>query len=124
MHAGNRCYIRYHSDFIIRTAIPSKANIYPRERHLSRCLSCFGINLTARELALFRFFLEHPGQVFTKEQLYRQVWNENVVDDNTIMVYIKRIREKTEEDSRKPVYLKTVRGIGYLFNSQPNPEKH
>jgi len=48
----------------------------------------------------------------------------NVVDDNTIMVYIKRIREKTEEDSRKPVYLKTVRGIGYLFNSQPNPEKH
>lgn len=81
------------------------------------------LNLTARELALFRFFLEHPGQVFTKEQLYRQVWNENVVDDNTIMVYIKRIREKTEDDSRKPVYLKTVRGIGYLFNSQPNPEK-
>lgn len=76
------------------------------------------LNLTARELALFRFFLEHPGQVFTKEQLYRQVWNENVVDDNTIMVYIKRIREKVEDDSRRPVYVKTVRGIGYLFNIQ------
>lgn len=78
------------------------------------------LNLTARELALFRFFLEHPGQVFTKEQLYRQVWNENVVDDNTIMVYIKRVREKIEDDSRKPFYLKTVRGIGYLFNSHPD----
>lgn len=73
------------------------------------------LNFTARELALFRFFMEHPGQVFTKEQLYRQVWGEHVVDDNTIMVYIKRIREKIEEDSRNPVYLRTVRGIGYIF---------
>lgn len=76
------------------------------------------LNLTARELVLFRFFLEHPGQVFTKEQLYHQVWNENVVDDNTIMVYIKRIREKIEDDSKKPAYLKTVRGIGYIFNGK------
>ena len=73
------------------------------------------LNLTARELALFRFFMEHPGQVFAKAQLYKQVWGENVVDDNTIMVYIKRIREKIEEDSSHPVYLKTVRGVGYLF---------
>ena len=73
------------------------------------------LNFTARELALFRFFMEHPGQVFTKEQLYRQVWGEHVVDDNTIMVYIKRIREKIEEDGRNPVYLRTVRGIGYIF---------
>lgn len=76
------------------------------------------LNLTARELVLFRFFLEHPGQVFTKEQLYHQVWNENLVDDNTIMVYIKRIREKIEDDNKKPAYLKTVRGIGYIFNGK------
>lgn len=76
------------------------------------------LNLTARELVLFRFFLEHPGQVFTKEQLYHQVWNENLVDDNTIMVYIKRIREKIEDDSKKPAYLKMVRGIGYIFNGK------
>lgn len=76
------------------------------------------LNLTAREMVLFRFFLEHPGQVFTKEQLYHQVWNENLVDDNTIMVYIKRIREKIEDDSKKPAYLKTVRGIGYIFNGK------
>jgi len=74
------------------------------------------LNFTARELALFRFFMEHPGQVFTKEQLYSQVWNENVVDDNTIMVYVKRIREKIEDDIKNPVYIKTIRGIGYIFN--------
>lgn len=76
------------------------------------------LNLTAKELILFRFFLDHPGQVFTKEQLYHQVWNENLVDDNTIMVYIKRIREKIEDDSKNPVYIKTVRGIGYIFNGK------
>lgn len=76
------------------------------------------LNFTARELALFRFLMEHPGQVFTKEQLYQQVWNENVVDDNTIMVYMKRIREKIEANSKKPVYIKTIRGIGYIFNGK------
>lgn len=76
------------------------------------------LNFTARELALFRFFMEHPGQVFTREQLYRQVWSEHVVDDNTIMVYIKRIREKIEDDSKNPIYLKTVRGIGYMFDGK------
>lgn len=64
---------------------------------------------------MFRFFMEHPGRVFTKEQLYHQVWDENLVDDNTIMVYIKRIREKIEDNVKSPEYLKTVRGIGYIF---------
>ncbi len=76
------------------------------------------LQFTARELALFRFFMEHPGKVFTKEQLYHQVWDENVVDDNTIMVYIKRIREKIEEDVKNPAYLKTIRGVGYIFEGK------
>mgnify|MGYP003107342785 FL=1 len=71
---------------------------------------------TAREMTLFRFLMEHPGQVFTKEQLYTQVWNEAVVDDNTITVYVKRIRNKIEDDPKQPRYLKTVRGIGYMLN--------
>lgn len=74
------------------------------------------IHFTARELTMFRFFMEHPGQVFTKEQLYRQIWGESIVDDNTIMVYIRRIREKIEADAKKPVFICTVRGIGYRFN--------
>ena len=71
---------------------------------------------TGRELNLFRFLLENPGQVFSKEQLYRQIWNDAVVDDNTITVYIKRIRAKIEDDPKNPVYLKTIRGIGYRMD--------
>ncbi len=113
-------------------ALIRRSNVYNRQRQTMITVGPFRFDLmklecykydqllgfTARELALFRFFMEHPGQVFTKEQLYRQVWNEHVVDDNTIMVYIKRIREKIEDDSKNPVFLKTVRGIGYLFNEK------
>lgn len=74
------------------------------------------LSFTARELGLFRFFMENPGQVFTKEQLYRQVWDEAVVDDNTVTVYVKRIRDKIEEDPKNPQYLRTIRGIGYRFD--------
>lgn len=76
------------------------------------------ISFTARELALFRFLMEHPGQVYSKEQLYRTVWNDNVVDDNTITVYMKRIREKIEADMKNPKYIRTVRGIGYVFTGE------
>ena len=76
------------------------------------------IDFTGKELALFRFFMEHPNQVFTKEQLYNQVWNENIVDDNTIMVYIKRVREKIGDSSRSPRFLRTVRGVGYVFHAE------
>lgn len=73
------------------------------------------LDLTAKETMLMKTFLEQPNRVFTKEQLYQTVWNETVVDDNTIMVYVKRLREKIEDDKKKPEYLKTVWGIGYQF---------
>lgn len=109
---------------IRRTQIYSKRNIPdlrvgPFRIDLKR-MECFKdgelILFTGRELNLFRFFLDNPGQVFSKEQLYRQVWNDVAVDDNTIAVYIKRIRSKIEDDPKKPVYLKTVRGIGYRMD--------
>lgn len=73
------------------------------------------IPFTPRELILFRFFLEHPGQVFTKLQIYEQVWSELIVDDNTVMVYMQRIRSKIEDDPKNPAYIRTIRGIGYIF---------
>lgn len=71
--------------------------------------------LTSKETALLRFFMENPNQVFTKDQLYERVWNQDVVDDNTIMVYIKRLRDKIEDDPKNPEYIKTVWGLGYRF---------
>ncbi|MCH1942217.1 response regulator transcription factor [Holdemania massiliensis] len=73
------------------------------------------LDLTSKELQVLRLFLEHPNQVFTKEQIYFQVWNNNVVDDNTITVYIKRLRNKIEKDPSSPQHLITVWGIGYKF---------
>lgn len=72
--------------------------------------------LTAKEFSLFRFFIEHPSQVFTKEQLYHQIWNDRFIDDNTIMVYIRRLRNKIEDQPAQPVYIKTVWGVGYQFD--------
>ncbi len=74
------------------------------------------LSLTAKELCIFKYFLENPGRVFTKEQLYRHIWQHSIIDDNTIMVYIKRIRSKIEDNPRHPQYLKTIWGLGYQFD--------
>ena len=72
--------------------------------------------LSARESSLFPLFLNHPGQVFTKDMIYEKIWGTSVaVDDNAIMVYINRLRGKIEEDRQKPAHIVTVRGLGYRF---------
>ncbi|MCI8662431.1 MAG: response regulator transcription factor [Hungatella sp.] len=72
--------------------------------------------LSARESSLFLLFLNHPGQVFTKDMIYEKIWGTSVaVDDNAIMVYINRLRGKIEEDRQKPAHIVTVRGLGYRF---------
>lgn len=73
------------------------------------------IKLSGKELKLLQFFMEHPNKVFTKIQIYRQVWEQNVEDDNAVMVYMSHLREKIEEDPKKPKYIQTIRGIGYKF---------
>lgn len=71
--------------------------------------------LSSKEALLMKFFMENPNQVFTKEQLYQNVWGENVIDDNTIMVYVRHLRSKIEDNPNKPKYLQTVWGLGYKF---------
>ena len=73
------------------------------------------IFLSALEYRLFMFFLNHRGQVLTREQLLDEIWDSagEYVSDNTLTVYIKRLREKLEEDSQDPRLILTVRGIGY-----------
>ena len=71
----------------------------------------------ALKLQNVKLFMEHPNQVFTKSQIYHQVWDEFYEDDNTVMVYISHLREKIEEDPRKPRLLQTIRGIGYRLET-------
>lgn len=75
------------------------------------------VELVGKELFILKLFMEHPHQVFTKSQIYHQVWDVNYEDDNTVMVYISHLREKIEEDPRKPRLLQTIRGIGYRLEA-------
>ncbi len=74
------------------------------------------LKLSSKETKLIKFFMEHPNQVFSKDQLYQNVWHDNAVDDNSIMVYVKYLRNKIEDIPNKPNYIKTVWGIGYQFS--------
>lgn len=74
------------------------------------------VSLTAKELQLLKFFATHPEQVFTKTQLFRNVWDSNYLeDDNTVMVHIRKLRKKIELDPSHPQFIQTVWGIGYKF---------
>ena len=67
--------------------------------------------------------MENAGRILTKNQIFEAVWHEEfLAGDNTIMVHMSRIREKIEEDSKNPRYLKTVRGLGYKFEKMVNIE--
>lgn len=70
------------------------------------------IELTSVEYKLLRLFMEHPGKVYTKQQVYENVWGEEyAIADNNIMVCISRLRAKLSEDNG--AYIKTIRGLGY-----------
>ncbi|TVX88253.1 response regulator transcription factor [Paenibacillus agilis] len=74
------------------------------------------VALTAKEFELLKFFASHPEQVFTKTQIFRQVWgSEYLEDDNTVMVHIRRLRLKIEVNPSEPLWIQTVWGIGYKF---------
>ncbi len=73
------------------------------------------IPLSSKESFLMRYFLINKNKVLTKEQIYSNVWGNNVVDDNTIMVHIRRLRTKIEDDPNHPQFLRTIRGVGYQF---------
>lgn len=71
---------------------------------------------TTKEFDLLTFLAENPNHVFTKEELFRQVWDmESIGDIATVTVHIKKIREKIEMNTNKPQYIETIWGVGYRF---------
>ena len=72
------------------------------------------VKLTPTETKIVDLLIRHPGQIFPAEEIYRRVWNEDAFScENTVMVHIRRIREKIELDPKEPDYVKVVWGIGY-----------
>jgi DNA-binding response OmpR family regulator len=71
---------------------------------------------TTKEFDLLTFLAENPNHVFTKEELFREIWDmDSIGDIATVTVHIKKIREKIEKDTAKPQYIETIWGVGYRF---------
>ena len=71
---------------------------------------------TTKEFDLLTFLAEHPNHVFSKEELFKEIWEmESVGDIATVTVHIKKIREKIEKTTSKPQYIETIWGVGYRF---------
>ncbi|WP_121662265.1 response regulator transcription factor [Metabacillus litoralis] len=79
------------------------------------------IQLTKIEYKIIEMLMETPGRVFTKQQIFERAWNDYYIggeEDNTINVHISKLRDKIEENPKKPIYIKTVRGLGYKFEKK------
>ena len=74
--------------------------------------------LTPIEFRILQLFMEHPGQVFSSDDIYEHVWNETAVNTETVMVHIRNLREKIEINPRAPRYIKVVWGVGYKIEKQ------
>lgn len=75
------------------------------------------VQLNPKELGLMKYFLRNKNRVLSKEQLYDTVWGDEFFgDDNTVMVHIRRLREKIEENPSHPQHLVTLKGLGYKLS--------
>ena len=99
--------------------------IYPAQARVMR--GGQEVFLTALEYRLLLTFASNEGQTLTRGQLLESIWDAagDFVNDNTLTVYIKRLREKLEDDPQKPQLIQTVRGLGYrAVGSAKNAEEH
>ena len=73
------------------------------------------VKLTPLEFKILLLLMKNPGRVYSAEEIYERVWNEQAINTDTIMVHIRKIREKIEENPSNPVYIITEYGKGYMF---------
>ena len=72
-----------------------------------------GVKMTPMEFKILALLMRNPGRVFSAEEIYERVWNERAINTDTVMVHVRKIREKIEYNPKEPKYLKVVWGVGY-----------
>ena len=95
--------------------VSGNITFYPDENRVTKDGSLLA--LTAKEYSLLSFFMENPMRILSRNQLLEAIWDidGNFVDENTLAVSIRRLREKIEDDPSAPAILKNVRGLGYIW---------
>lgn len=89
-------------------------NVYMDEQRIIDTSANEEIVLTGKQFHIFNYLLRHLGQIKTKEQIYESVWGEPYMEgDKTLMVHIRHLREKLEQDPAEPKIIETIRGVGY-----------
>ena len=73
------------------------------------------IVLSSKENAIMKLFMDNVNRIFSKDMIYDLIWGAAIIDENAIMVYINRLRQKIEDDPSNPKFIQTVRGLGYRF---------
>ncbi len=73
------------------------------------------VKMTPMEFKILSLLMRNPGRVFSAEEIYERVWNERAINTDTVMVHVRKIREKIEYNPKEPKYLKVVWGVGYKF---------
>lgn len=98
-----------------QAVISDNITLFPEEKRAMK--NGVYLNLTAKEYSLLSFFMENPMRILSKNQLLEAIWDidGNFVDENTLSVNIRRLREKIEDNPSAPVLLKNVRGLGYIW---------
>ena len=76
------------------------------------------VKTTPSEFKILQLLMKNPGRVFSADEIYERVWNEQAINTDTIMVHIRNIREKIEVNPKNPRYLKVVWGVGYKIEKQ------
>lgn len=111
-----RSFIRDNDDNLFEKTLITFRGLTVNLKNYTLTIADKEIPLTAKEFELLRFFVTQPEQVFTKTQLFHNVWGSDYIeDDNTVMVHIRKLRKKVEADPSNPKFIQTVWGIGYKF---------
>lgn len=110
-----RRYKQYNSDMKTDDIIKENGLVINKREH--KCLLYDNeIDLTPMEFEILLYLITNKGNVISSEELFEKVWKEKYFDsNNTVMVHIRRIREKLGEDTKNPKFIKTVWGVGYKF---------
>lgn len=120
-----RRYKRYANAFTLQTNLLSIGGVtlHPEMRQV--WVRGQPVHLTPREFDILALLFRHPGVVFRSEEIYERVWGEPMLtSNNTIMVHIRKIREKIEDDPKNPAIVLTVWGVGYKAAADSHPVRH